>query len=457
MSMAVNAAFIPVDSLRRNFAEVKAGMRPKEAVEESNRCLYCYDAPCIKACPTGINIPSFIKKIASGNMKGSARTIMDANPVGATCSRVCPTEELCEGACVLNHSSKPILIGDLQRYATDWAIKNEQSLFAAGQSNGKSVAIIGGGPAGLSAARELARFGFAVTVFEAKEQAGGLDTYGIVSFRLPQRISLWEVEQVRKLGVDIRTNTKAGIDISADELLGQYDAIVLAIGMSKVPDLGIEGEQLRGAYDAIDFVEATKTELTTEFAGKRIAVIGAGNTAIDAATCSVRLGAANVKMVYRRTSEEMTAYDFEFEFAKQEGVEFVWLSAPSRIIGDEDGNVKALECTGMRLEAVGDGARKRPVPIEGSAYVLEIDAVIKAIGQTRHLPLIEQLGLEHKRGIVTVNTDTYQTSNPRVYAAGDVIFGKGQGEAMVVSAAQQGKLAAYSIYNTLSERRGRYG
>ena len=457
MSMTVNAAFIPVDSLRRNFAEVKAGMRPKEAVEESNRCLYCYDAPCIKACPTGINIPSFIKKIASGNMKGSARAIMDANPVGASCSRVCPTEELCEGACVLNHSSKPIMIGDLQRYATDWAIKNEQNLFSAGQSNGKSAAIIGGGPAGLSAARELARFGFAVTIFEAQEQAGGLDTYGIVSFRLPQSISLWEVEQVKKLGVDIRTNTKVGTDVSVDDLLGQYDAIVLATGMSKVPDLGIEGEQLTGVYDAIDFVEATKTELTTDFIGKRVAVIGAGNTAVDAATCSVRLGAANVKMVYRRTSEEMTAYDFEFEFAKQDGVEFVWLSAPSRIIGDEGGNVKALECMKMKLEAAADGGRKRPVPVEGSAFLLEVDAVIKAIGQTRHLPLIEQLGLEHKRGIVTVDTTTYQTSNPRVYAAGDVVFGGGQGEAMVVAAAQQGKLAAYSIYNTLIAGREVYG
>lgn len=443
------AVFIPVESLRRNFAEVKAGMRPKEAIEESNRCLYCYDAPCIKACPTGINIPSFIKKIASGNMKGSARVIMDANPVGATCARVCPTDELCEGACVMNESSKPIMIGSLQRYATDWAIKNNQQLFAAGQSNGKSVAIIGGGPAGLSAARELARFGFAVTIFEAKKQAGGLDTYGIVSFRLPQSIALWEVEQVKKLGVDIRTNTAIGSDIATDSLLTQYDAVLLAIGMSKVPYLNIEGEQLTGVYDAIDFVEATKTELTNDFAGKRVAVIGAGNTAVDAATCSVRLGASKVKMVYRRTREEMTAYDFEFEFAKQDGVEFEWLSAPSRIIGDDGGNVEALECVRMQLEEDEQGGRKRVTPVEGSSFLLGVDVVIKAIGQTRHLPLIEQLGLHHKRGMVMVNTETYQTSNPQIYAAGDVIFGEGQGDAMVVAAAQQGKLAAYSIYKTL--------
>ncbi|MCM3631529.1 NAD(P)-dependent oxidoreductase [Paenibacillus glycanilyticus] len=441
------ATFISAESLRRNFAEVKAGMRPKEAIEESNRCLYCYDAPCIKACPTGINIPSFIKKIASGNMKGSARTIMEANPVGASCSRVCPTEELCEGACVLNHSSKPIMIGDLQRYATDWAIRNEQVLFTAGRSNGNKIAVIGGGPAGLSAARELARFGFAVTIFEAKEQAGGLDTYGIVSFRLPQEISLWEVEQVKQLGVEIRTGVKVGVDIAVEEIRQQYDAVVLAIGMSKVPKLGIEGEGLRGVYDAIDFVESTKTSIRTDIAGKKVAVIGAGNTAIDAATCSVRLGAGEVTIVYRRTVEEMTAYDFEFDFAKQDGVVFKWLTAPKRVVGDTAGNVTAMECIAMRLEE--SEGRSRPVPVAGSEFFMDVDAVVLAIGQNRHIDLVEQLGLSHKRGIVAIDPVTFQTSDPQIFAAGDVIFGDGQGEAMVVSAAQQGKKAAYAIYRQL--------
>lgn len=441
------ATFISAESLRRNFAEVKAGMRPKEAIEESNRCLYCYDAPCIQACPTGINIPSFIKKIASGNMKGSARTIMEANPVGASCSRVCPTEELCEGACVLNHSSKPIMIGDLQRYATDWAIRNEQVLFTAGRSNGQKVAVIGGGPAGLSAARELARFGFTVTVFEAKEQAGGLDTYGIVSFRLPQEISLWEVEQVRQLGVEIRTGVKVGADITVEEIRQQYDAVVLAIGMSKVPKLGIEGEGLQGVYDAIEFVESTKTSIRTDIAGKKVAVIGAGNTAIDAATCSVRLGAEDVTIVYRRTAAEMTAYEFEYDFAKQDGVVFKWLTAPKRIIGDSAGNVAALECMAMRLEE--SGGQIKPVPVAGSEFFMDIDAVVLAIGQTRHVSLVEQFGLAHKRGIVAIDSVTFQTSDPKIFAAGDVIFGDGQGEAMVVSAAQQGKKAAYAIYQQL--------
>ncbi|MFL6556046.1 MAG: FAD-dependent oxidoreductase, partial [Bacillus sp. (in: firmicutes)] len=221
---------ISLTNLDQNFLEVEQGLTNQEAVEESNRCLYCYDAPCIKACPTGIDIPTFIKKIASGNLLGSAKTIMSSNPVGASCSRVCPTDELCEGACVLNHSTKPIMIGNLQRYATDWAMTNEQVLFRPGQSNGRTVAVIGGGPAGLSAARELARLGYEVTIFEGAEKAGGLNTYGIVSFRLPQRISFWEVEQVEKLNVTIKTNTMVGKDISAEEITENFDYVVLAVG-----------------------------------------------------------------------------------------------------------------------------------------------------------------------------------------------------------------------------------
>jgi glutamate synthase (NADPH/NADH) small chain len=443
-------SFVSLAILNRNFEEVKAGLSPAAAMDESNRCLYCYDAPCIQACPTGINIPSFIKKIASGNLKGSATTIMEANPIGASCARVCPTEELCEGACVLNHSTKPIMIGDLQRYATDWAIKNEQILFQAGEKNGMSVGIIGGGPAGLSAARELARLGYDVTIYEAKSKAGGLNTYGIVSFRLPQKVAQWEVEQVEKLGVQIKTNITVGRDISVNEILETYDSVILAIGMSKGPMLQIEGEELKGVYDAIQFVEDSKTkEITDELIGKRVVVIGAGNTAIDAATCSVRLGAENVKILYRRSQKEMTAYEFEFEFAKQDNVEFRWLTAPTRLIGDSIGQIRQLECIKMKLGEPGIDGRRRPVPIEGSEFILEVDAVIKAIGQTRYLDLIDAFGLEQQKGVVKINLETYQTSNPKVYAVGDVIFGEGQGEAMVVSAAQHGKKAAYAIHQQL--------
>ncbi|WP_110111246.1 NAD(P)-dependent oxidoreductase [Bacillus sp. CGMCC 1.16541] len=436
----------------KNFDEVHKGLSNRDALEEANRCLYCYDAPCITACPTSIDIPSFIKKIASGNLKGSAKTIMTSNPVGASCARVCPTEELCEGACVLNHSTKPIMIGNLQRYATDWAIKNQQVLFEKGKPNGKKVAIVGGGPAGLSTARELALLGYSVTIFEAEKEAGGLNTYGIVSFRLPKEISYWEVEQVRSLDVEIKTNTRVGRDVSPQELLEAYDAVVLAIGMANVPNIGIEGENLEGVYDAIEFVKSTKTdELTTEFVGKRVVVIGAGNTAIDGATCSVRLGAENVKILYRRTVEEMTAYDFEYEFAKQDGVEFRWLTAPKRIIGNENGKVVQIECVKMQLGEPDADGRRRPVEVKGSEFVLEVDAVIKAIGQERHLPLINDFKLTHDGGVIKINKETYQTSHPKVFSCGDAIFGKGQGEAMVVTAAQQGKDTARAIHQQLTQ------
>lgn len=439
--------------LTKNFEESKPTFNAQEALDEANRCLYCYDAPCIEACPTGIDIPTFIKKIASGNMKGSAKTIMEANPIGASCARVCPTEELCEGACVLNDSTKPIPIGDLQRFATDWAIKNEQVLFKAGKKNGKKIAIVGSGPAGLSAARELARLGYEVTIFEAKEEAGGLDTFGIVPFRLPKEISFWEVEQVEKLGVEIRLNTEVGKDVFAEELIEQYDAVVLAIGMSKVPMLGIEGEELDGVYDAIDLVERTKNgDYPNEFIGKKVAVIGAGNTAIDGATTSVRLGAENVKILYRRTEAEMTAYEFEYEFAKQDGVEFRWLTNPKRIISDSNGHVKQLECVRMELQEAEDDGRPRPVEIEGSEFMMDVDIVVKAIGQTRHMKIIEEFGLEHNGGVVKADPETLVTSNPKVYAAGDVIFGKGLGEAMVVTAAQQGKDTALSIHKRFCSR-----
>lgn len=436
--------------LTKNFQEVNVGLSDREALEEANRCLYCYDAPCIQACPTGIDIPAFIKKIASGNLKGSAKTIMSANPVGASCARVCPTEELCEGSCVLNHSTKPIPIGDLQRYATDWAIHNKQQLFKAGRKNGKSVAIVGSGPAGLSAARELAILGYNVTVFEADDKPGGLNMYGIVSFRLPQKISYWEVEQVQELDVKIYTNTRVGKDIACEQLLKDYDAVVLAIGMSRVPDLGIEGEQFEGVLDAIEFVKETKTkELTDKFLNKRVAVIGAGNTAIDAATCSVRLGAEQVGIVYRRTQAEMTAYDFEFEFAKQDGVVFHWLTNPSRILADENGKVTGMECVKMELSEAGEDGRRRPIPVEGSEFIMPVDYVIKAIGQSRYIDLIEDFGIEHDGGVVKLTSSSFQTSNEKVFACGDVIFGKGQGEAMVVSAAQQGKETAYELHNVL--------
>jgi dihydropyrimidine dehydrogenase (NAD+) subunit PreT len=437
--------------LENNFQEAVPALKPKEAVDEANRCLYCYDAPCIKACPTSIDIPTFIKKIATGNLYGSAKTIMEANPVGASCARVCPTEELCEGACVLNGPSKPIMIGMLQKHATDWAISNKKTFFERGQQNGCKVAVIGAGPAGLSGARELARIGYEVTVYEAKEKAGGLSTYGIVSFRLPKEIPLWEAEQVEALGVRFKYGTEAGKDIAFDNILKDHDAVLLAVGMSAVKKLNITGEELQGVLDAISFIEETKKNgLSHEFIGKKVAVIGAGNTAIDAATCAKRLGAECVQIYYRRTENEMTAYEFEYEFAKQDGIEFRWLTAPEKIIG-KDGHVTGVEFVKINLGELDKKGKPRPIPIEGSNYLIEVDYVIKAIGQTRFTSMIESLNLEHENGVVLVHNKTMQTSNPKIFAAGDVIFGGGQTEAMVVDAAEQGKRAAYHIHENFTE------
>ncbi|MER2122362.1 MAG: NAD(P)-dependent oxidoreductase [Solibacillus sp.] len=437
------------NSLAKNFEEIFGGLTTYAATVEANRCLYCYDPPCVQACPTSINIPSFIKKIASNNMKGSARVIMESNPVGASCARVCPTIELCEGACVLNSEEKPIQIGHLQRYATDWLRESNVNLFTPQRANGKKVAIIGSGPAGLSAARELALLGYGVTIFEADEKAGGLNYYGIVSFRLPQDVVEWEVQQVQNLGVEIRTSTKIGEDVLVDELLENYDRIIVAVGMGKVPVLGVEGENLDGVYDAIDFVKESKSSFTDRVLGKKVLVIGAGNTAIDAATCSVRLGAEQVQIVYRRTSNEMTAYDFEFDFAKQDGVEFRWLTLPKRIIGDENGKVIGMECIKMKLTDIENG-KGTLMEIPGSEFVIEADAVIRAIGQTKQYELIEHLGLANTRGVIDVDHHSLKTSNPKIYACGDAIYGNGYGEATVVSAAQQGKDSAYAIHYELN-------
>jgi glutamate synthase (NADPH/NADH) small chain len=413
---------------------------------EANRCLNCYDAPCMNACPTHIDVASFINKIATGNIKGSARVILDANPMGASCARVCPTEQLCEGACVYNAAGdSPIRIGDLQRYATDYIRAHDVTVFEAGPATGKRVAVIGGGPAGLSAARDLRRFGHAVTIFDAHDELNGLNTFGIVPFRLDLDTALWEAQQVVRMGVDVRTSTRIGVDVSMEQLQRDYDAIVLACGMGNVPKLDIPGEDLPGVWDALDFIEHAKLGRDVGELGKRIAVIGAGNTAIDALTCSKRLLNSRspealkgrVVCYYRRGEKQMTAYQFEYDFAKQEGIEFRFFSMPKRIIGD-GGRVSAVEF--VRTELRGGTV----VPIEGSEFVEPADTVIRAIGQSRMLDTFARLGIAHEDGVVRVD-ESLQTTRPGVFAAGDCIFEKGAREAMVVEAAEQGKRAARSI------------
>jgi glutamate synthase (NADPH/NADH) small chain len=440
--------------LQKNFSEYHPPLTDREAVIEANRCLFCFDAPCTHACPTHIDIPRFIKKISTRNTLGSAKTILESNFLGSTCARVCPVQELCEGACVLGEDHKPIQIGRLQRYATDYVMNRGIDVFKPGTPTGKKVAVIGAGPAGLSCAAELAKLGHSVTVFERKPLAGGLSTYGIVVFREPVEVSLAEVEMVKRLGVEVKTGINVGVDISLENLTSSFDAVFIGVGLGKVPTLGIPGENLPGVVDGIEFIEATKTQkLETIKVGKRVAVIGAGNTAIDAATIAKRLGAEQVVMVYRRTATEMTAYDFEYEFAKSEGIEYRFLTAPVAIKGSTQ--VEGLECIRMQLGAPDASGRPRPEPISGSNFTLECDMVITAIGQEKQTSLAEQLGLKVEKGYVIVDPHTCQTSRPGVYAGGDCV--RLTGDASTVMAVQDGKIAAKGIRAMLEAKGMHHG
>ena len=448
------------EQIEYNFREIAPALNQAEAVLESNRCLYCYDAPCMHACPTHIDVPSFIKKIASGNLFGSARVIFDANPIGATCARVCPVEVLCEGACVEKTlMNAPIQIGRLQRYATDYAIASGRQIFQKGESNGKSIGIIGSGPAGLSCATYLARLGYDVTIYERKPLAGGLDTYAMAEYKMSQKVSLDEVENVEKIGVKFRLNCEIvgqtagalnangstaddypsadadGSDkITFAELEKNHDAIFLAVGLGATNKLNILDENLSGVMDALDFIERIKTrDWKSVPLGKTIAVIGAGNTAIDAVTQAKRLGAERVIMVYRRTEKDISAYEYEYDLAKKDGIEFVWQAAPISISTDENGAVTGLQCE----------------KTDGSLRLFEIpcDMVIKAIGQAKMRGFFETIAgvTTDEKGRVTVN-ELMQTSNPNVFAGGDCV----NGGAEAVDASQMGKLAAQGIHFSLS-------
>lgn len=429
------------DSSAMALAERVAPLSQQAALEEASRCLYCYDAPCAKACPAAIDPSAFIRKITTGNMRGAARVIMEANVLGGSCARVCPVEELCEGACVLQKYQSPVAIGRLQRFVTDWAAANDVKVLAAGRKTGKKVAVIGGGPAGLTCAAELVKLGHEVTVFEARERAGGLNSYGIVPMRLPTTDSLTEVEMIRALGVEIKTGIVVGKDVPAADLLRDHDAVFVGVGLGKGRSLGIPGEDLPGVCDALDLLAAAKSGQWGDLRlGKQVAVIGGGNTAIDAATVSKRLGAEEVTVLYRRTEQEMPAYRPELDFARLEGIQFRWLTAPVRILGEQQ--VAGLECVRMRLGDPDESGRRRPIPVAGSEHRVAVDTVIKALGQTPLEALAASLGVEVKNGLIQVDPGGGRTSNPRVFAGGDCVRGGSE----VVFAVQEGKRAAHGIH-----------
>jgi glutamate synthase (NADPH/NADH) small chain len=425
-----------------HFQEIKPALADDEALAEAHRCLMCYDAPCTRACPTHIDVPSFIKKIATGNLRGSARTILSANVLGASCARVCPTEVLCEGACVLKDlHHKPIKIGQLQRHATDWLMEKGGKIFEPPVERAISrVAVVGAGPAGLACAAELVRRGHHPVVFDAAPQAGGLNTYGVAEYKMTPAFALREVAWVRELGVEIRTGVTVGKDVSLAELERDYAAIFIGVGLGRVAKLRIPGEELPGVFDALDFIAVLKTDraaASAKVSGKRVVVIGGGNTAIDAATQSARLGAAEVTIVYRRGRDEMPAYQHEQELARHDGARFLFESAPEHIDG-----IGRVEGIGFRkMKSVGEGRAARLEPILGSDFRVACDLVIRANGQTAQEALLVSLPgvkLEKNRPLVD---DNLQTSNPRYFAGGDCISGGQE----VVNAVAEGKRAGATI------------
>ena len=430
------ATLLDDPQLKARFGELKPALTAQAAVIEADRCLNCFDAPCTAACPTHIDVPGFIKRIASGNLRGSALRILDANILGASCARVCPVDVLCEGACVLQRQNrKPIQIALLQRHAMDtfWASGETPPAKTAGKKKLR-VACIGGGPASLACAAELCRAGAGATVIERRELPGGLNTYGVAEYKLRAADSVREVEMIRQLGVEFRCGVEVDSAAVLEALESEFDFVFLGLGLGAMQRLNIPGEDTKGVMNALELIAAYKTGHVRELRGT-VVVVGAGNTAIDAANAARRLGAATVYMLYRRSEQEMSAFDFEYEHAKQEGVQFLWRRLPVAIRPEAHGRLlletMQVRQTDRKLEVIPD-----------SEATIDCDLVVPAIGQSPLTELLQELrGVEVRDGRIVADRETGRTGNPRYFAGGDCVNGGRE----VVDAVAGGKRAAIAM------------
>jgi glutamate synthase (NADPH/NADH) small chain len=428
------------------FAELHPPLRPDEAIVAAAKCLYCFDAPCTRACPTHIDIPRFIRQILHNDVAGAAKTILDANIFGGSCARACPTEVLCEGACVDNtHLRSPVQIGRLQRYACDTAHEISMDFYRPGPPTGRRVAIVGAGPAGLSCAHELRQRGHAVTVFDAADLPGGLNTTAIAGYKISTAFALTEVERVRKLGIALELNHPVCHE-ELTRLVADYDAAFLAVGLGRTAPLRIPGEELAGVWEALDYVRQTHTHPPAECpTGRQVVVIGGGNTAIDVANAAIRLGADNVTVLYRRDRAAMPAFAHECDLALASGVQFMWHTLATEIVG-EAGRVSGVRVQRVRQVGQGRGAALEPIP--NGEFVLPCDLVIKALGQEPRADFLGKIpGLRlNAKGRIEIDPRTGATSVPKLFAGGDCVAGAGE---EIVNAVQAGKVAAAGIHAML--------
>jgi len=438
-----------------NFDEVALGYTPEQAITEAKRCLQCTKPGCTQGCPVGIEIPVFIKHIAEEDFDGAIKVIKRRNNLPAICGRVCPYENQCEKFCVLGKKGEPTGIGRLERFVADYERKKGARIPEKAGASGRRVAVVGSGPAGLTVAADLAKLGHDVVIYEALHEPGGVLMYGIPEFRLPKEVVRAEIEYVKRLGVDIQTNVVIGKTISIDELREEFDAIFIGTGAGLPHFMNIPGENLCGIYSSNEFLIRTNLMKAYKFpeydtpikVGKRVAVIGAGNVAMDSARVALRLGAEDVLIVYRRSEREMPARAEEIAHAREEGVKFEFLTNPIRMVGDENGWVKKLECVKMKLGEPDKSGRRRPIPIEGSEFALDVDTVVVAIGQKPN-PLIVKTtkGLRiTEQGAVWVDKNG-KTSVEGVFAGGDITTGT----ATVIEAMGAGKKAARAIHEYVS-------